>query len=139
MAFDINKNTRNRDAETEGTWFVYDEDVQFLVARKNNPKYRSAISKGYRENERVISSNTNTDRAEKVSEQLMLEALANYVLLDWKGMVENGKPIEYTPGRAMSVLEEHDDLRKEIEEYADNRENYLAEKDKKDAKNLKKS
>ena len=38
----------------------------------------------------------------------------------------------------MQVIEEHEDLKEAIEAYADLRENYIAEQEQKDAKNLKK-
>jgi hypothetical protein len=138
MAFETKTNIRNRDLESQGTWMDYGDDVRFLVARKSNPKYKSFISRKYRENERIISSTANVERADQVSERLMLEATATYLLLDWEGVVEGGKPIKYSPSKAIQVLDDHDDLRADIEAYADNRENYLAEKDEKDAENLKK-
>jgi hypothetical protein len=138
MAFDISKNKRNRDLEEQGTWFEYGDGVSFLVARKNNQKYKGFISKKYRENERLVSSLSHTEQADKVSEKIMLEATAVYLLLGWKGVVDGGKEIKYSPGVAMKVLEDHDELRADIEAYAENRDNYLSERQAEDADNLKK-
>jgi predicted glycosyl hydrolase (DUF1957 family) len=138
MAFDIKKNVRNKDLEEQGTWMDYDEGVRFLVARKNNSKYKGFISKKYRENERLVSNLAHTDKADKVSEQIMLEATATYLLLDWQGLESDGKALPYSKAVAMEVLDAHDELREAIEEYASVRDNYIAEKEVKDAENLKK-
>lgn len=138
--FDINKDTRNRDAETKGSWMVYDEDTSFLVARRTNPKYKSFISKAWRDNEKVLTSKRNYEHSDKLADEFMLEAVAVHLLLDWKGVVDSkGKDVPYSTELAITVLEEHDDLRSLIEEYAENRSNYIDEQASEDAKNLGKS
>lgn len=137
--FDISKETRNREAESQGSWMVYDEDTQFLVARKNNSKYKSFISKSWRDNEKTLTSKRNYEQSDKLADGFMLEAVAVHLLLDWKGVIDSkGKDVPYSPDLAMKVLEEHDDLRALIEEYAENRENYIEEQASEDAKNLEK-
>lgn len=138
--FDINKDPRNREAENKGAWMVYDEETSFLVARRTNPKYQSFISKAWRENEKVLTSKRNYDQSNKLADEFMLEAVAVHLLLDWKGVVDaKGKEVLYSPELAVTVLEEHDDLRALIEEYAENRSNYIEEQTSKDADNLGKS
>jgi len=137
MAFELNSNIRDRAAEEGGSWMEYDEGVSFLVARKSNSRYKSFISRQYRENERTLAKE-DSKMAEKLSEKVMLEAVAVHLLLDWKGVTLDGKLVKYSEPLAKELMEEHDDLRADIEKYADNRDNYLLEKDVKDAKNLKK-
>lgn len=138
MPFDIKQNVRNKDLEEAGTWMQYDTDVAFLVARKNNPKYKSFISKKYRENERLVTAANVTEHADKVSEAIMLEATAVYLLLDWKGIVADGVEVKYSKASAMAVLDDHDDLRQQIEEYASSRDNYLQAQEASAKENLKK-
>lgn len=136
--FDISKNLRDRSAEEEGTWMGYEDDVQFLVARRSNSKYKSFVSKQYRENEKIISSKANSNKAEKLSESIMLNATATHILKDWKGIVSNGKAVPYTVDAGIAFLDEFDDIRQIIEEFSDSRDNFVLETDNKDAENLKK-
>jgi len=138
MLFDIKNNLRDRDGEEAGTWMEFDEGVKFLVARKSSPAYKAFVSKKYRENEKLIATKGSSARAEKISEGIMLDALANHILKGWEGVVSDGTPVEYSPEVAKQILEEHDDLRLQIEEYSESRDNYLLKKDAKDAENLKK-
>ena len=138
MSLDLSTNKRNRSAEEQGTWMEFDEDVRFLVARKSNPEYKAFVSKEYRKNEVLLNSKVAGKQATEKSEAIMLEAIAKYILKDWEGITDNGTPVKYDSDLGMVFLDEHDDIREAIEEYADNRDNYLAEAEQKDAKNLKK-
>lgn len=138
MAFDAKKDLRDRDSEKEGVWMIWDEDTSFLVARKTNPKYKQFISKKFRENEQLISSDTATQMADTVSAGIMLEGMATYLLLDWKGVLSGGKAVKYSPEVAKEILEEHDDLYRLIDEFSNNRSNYILKQDKKDANQLEK-
>ena len=136
MAFDAKKNLRNRDLENEGNWLEYDEDTRFLVARNRNPKYKGFMSKSWRENEKILQSKTNHKKADNVADSFLLEATATYLLVGWEGVVVNGVEVEYSPELAIEILEEHDDIRAMIEEFAEVRENFFEKNDKRDAKNL---
>lgn len=139
MAFDTSVKTRDRDLEKNGTWMVYDDETRFLVARKNNSAYKAFISKAFRENERLLTTKTNFKQADEKADNFMLEGTARYLLLGWEGVTSKGIPVEYTPEKAMEVLEEHDDLRAMIEEFSESRENFIAGQDIKDSENLGKS
>lgn len=136
MAFDKSLKLRDRELERKGVWMDYDDDTRFLIARKNNQDYKTFISKTYRDNEKAIISKTNTRKADEIADKFMLEGTAKHLLRDWEGMLSAGKPIKYSVEAAMAVLEEHDDLREMIEEFAENRENYIVQQDLADAENL---
>ena len=98
------------------------------------------MSKAWRDNEKVLTAKRNYEHSNKLADEFMLEAVAVHLLLDWKGVVDlKGKEVLYSPELAITVLEEHDDLRALIEEYAENRSNYIEEQTSKDADNLGKS
>lgn len=138
MAFDTAKNIRDRSLEKTGVWMDWDDETRFLVARKTNPKYKAAFSKGYRENERTLESKTNTKHADEIADQLMLDCLAEFILVGWEGVLKKGKVLAYSVEEAKKMLEEHDDLRRMVDEFSENRSNYLAEIDQRDADNLEK-
>ena len=138
MGFDVKQDVRDRDLENKGMWMDWDEETRFLIARKTNPSYKGAFSKGYRENERLLNSKTNTRRADNVADDLMLSCMAEYLLLDWEGVTDGGKPLSYSVEAAKFMLEEHDDLRQMIDDFSESRANFMADSDNRDAKNLEK-
>ena len=138
MGFDVRKNLRDRDGEENGTWMEYGDGARFLVARKTNSKYKAFLSKELRNNAKLIDSQVPTPEGEIVSSRILVEATSKYLLRDWDGVTSDGKAVKYTPELGMQVIEEHEDLKEAIEAYADLRENYIAEQEQKDAKNLKK-
>ena len=138
MAFDVKQDIRDRDREKDGAWMEWDEDTRFLVARKTSPRYKAAFSKGYRENERLLSSKTNTKRADDIAEELMLNCMAEHLLLDWVGVTDGGKKLPYSVEAAKFIIEEPDDLRTAIDEFSESRANFIAEADARDAENLEK-
>ena len=138
MAFDVKQDIRDRDLEKDGAWMEWDEDTRFLIARKTSPRYKAAFSKGYRENERLLSSKTNTKRADDIAEELMLGCMAEHLLLGWEGVTDAGKKLPYSVEVAKFMIEEHDDLRIMIDEFSETRANFIHGNDKRDAENLEK-
>jgi hypothetical protein len=133
MAFNVSQNKRDRVSEQKGSWMPYDEDCAFLVARNNNSAYSKFISKCLREN----ASNKGEDEGSLTDEQL-LDGASNFILLGWRGVVDGKKEVPYSVEAAKSLLDEHDDLYRDVSVYATSRSNYLLKRDNKDAKNLKK-
>lgn len=137
MAFDRSRKLRDREAESKGAWMTYDESTKFLIARRNNPQYKNFISMKFRENEKVITSKSNVSHANELSERFMLEGLAKFIVKDWKGVLDNKVEIPYSWEVALEMLEEHDDLKDMIEEFADSRDNFIRQQDADDVQVLK--
>ena len=137
MTFVIGKDKRDRDAEEKGTWFEYDEGVRFLVARSNNSAYKRFIQDRYTKNERAIERKN--AHADKIAEEITLDALCNHILLGWEGIVDTkNKAIKFTPEIAKEILEEYDDLRTAIYEFATERANFLQNAEEKAGNTVKK-
>ena len=136
MSFDISKDKRDRKAESDGKWMPYGKGCSFLVARNNNSGYKGFISKALRDNADILESKTDLELAESISDDAMLQGAAEFLVLDWKGVTDNGKPVKYSVKKAKEILEEHDDLARKIVSFSTSRDNYLLARDKKDAKNL---
>jgi hypothetical protein len=134
MAFNVSENKRDRFSEQQGSWMPYDADCAFLVARNNSSAYSKFISKCLREN----ASNKNGEDEGSLTDEQLLEGASNFLLLGWRGVVDGKKEVPYSVEAAKSLLDEHDDLYREIALYATARSNYLLKRDAKDAKNLKK-
>ena len=137
MTFVVGENKRDRKAEEKGTWLDYDTGVRFLIARTNNPAYKQFIQKQYTLHERTLERK-NT-KADAVAESITLEALCDHILLGWEGVVdEKSKPIKFSPEVAKDILEEYDDLRAAIYEFATERANYLQKAENKATDTVKK-
>lgn len=90
--------------EASGVWEPYRGDVEFLIARAGNPNYNNMIVSLAKRNKRILDGKNEAARLK--SEELMIETLANTVLLGWKGSLKwKGQPLgEYTPKKAAELL-----------------------------------
>ena len=86
----------NSKADIEGVWFQYqDHDIHLLIARMGNREYEKFTTKELTKRKGIGSTSV-----EKIMERTLdsqPEAVANTILLDWKGVNDNGKNIPYTP------------------------------------------
>ncbi len=94
------------DLENDGVWEDYDDKVSFLVARSHNKAFDRLITSLVNKNKRLLDSKT--DAARDKSEQIMIQTMAQTVLLGWKGefsIAMDDKPIgEYSVEKAKEVL-----------------------------------
>lgn len=124
MALKHGAAARDRNAESNGVWFDYDVDERYLVARNNNPAYKAFIQAEYAANERALDRKN--AQSDKIAERITLEGLCKHILKGWEGVEDlDGNPIPFTPDAAMLILEEHDDRRLAIIDFANERAHYL--------------
>lgn len=108
-------------AEVNGVNVPYG-DATFLVGRLGNSKYSKKLSSLVERNQRLLDAKD--DAAEAFSEKLVIEALAETVLLGWEGVDdENDEPMPYSVENAKKVLAMKD-FRREIMKMAENMEAY---------------
>lgn len=84
----------------KGKWFPFEDDVEFLIAYGASSKYRK---KQQRLLMKARLSRGDRDITE-ISESVNIETLFKTVLLDWKGLTENGQPFEFTLENAKRFL-----------------------------------
>ncbi len=108
----------------EGVWVDLDNETSLLVARMNNPKYREMFQ---REFAKVRHSVNKKVLDEESANQIMLRCKAETILLDWKGLKENGEELEYSKETAHRVLNESEWLNELVEEIAREQEFFKAE------------
>lgn len=113
----------NTDAAENGAWIEY-RGVQLLVARGNNTKFKAAFRRVTKPYQREIDGGT---LSEEKSSELLAEALADSVLLGWKGFLQDGKEIEYSKINAKNLLINDPDCREFISDFANDIENFIME------------
>lgn len=108
--------------EVEGVWVTIG-DAKFLVARSGNREHAKLLGRLIEKNQKALDRKD--EAADKLSEQLIIEAMAKTILKDWKGVTKSGKNWPYSEGNAIAALQMRD-FRREITRHSDDFETYRA-------------
>lgn len=108
-------------AEAEGRWFPLSKTAKVLVARTGNANYIKALRQRMKDNQ--IDSEDNSEENEKLVTSLIVETMAETILLGWKGLEYKGKAMEYSKANAVTLLEVKD-FRKRIGDIADKADSF---------------
>lgn len=108
-------------AEVEGRWFPLSKTAKVLVARTGNPRYAAAFRKLLQKHE--LDLGTGTPEADELAEVILVEVLADTVLLGWEGLTHQGEAVPYDAKMARTFLRVKD-FRKRITALADSMENF---------------
>lgn len=124
----------NLDAELNGTWKTF-MGAQFLIARSGNKNFNKALTDGYTTHAEVLDKKD--EAADKVAEKILNEAIANTLILDWKGVAYQGKEVKYTRQNAIELLSKPElrDFRLALLSMADDVENFLLKHEEEQTKN----
>ncbi len=98
---DINQHTIN-DEKANGTWFDFyeDEDVKFKIASTESSAYKKAIAK--------LSRKINPSKLRKnptLMQQVTAAAMADAILIDFKGVTDKGKALKNTLENRKKLME----------------------------------
>jgi hypothetical protein len=134
MGFDLKEFTTDETKELEGVWVYFDiEETQgLLVARAWNENFMRAFRKfprGFQNRVRTGSVDKKTDK--KVWHKLLSET----ILLDWKGISDEGKVLKYDPKVAADKLTKYKGLASFVWETASEESLYMNEQEEEDEKN----
>lgn len=133
MALDIFKEfATDTCKEEEGTWVGIGGGAELLLARAGNKAYGKMLAKEYEKHKRELELKNET--SDKLSEDIMIDVLAKTVLLGWKGIEFQGKPLDYSVANAKLLLGLKD-FRKLVGSYADDSARYRVEMEEAVAKN----
>ena len=120
--------------ETEGVWHPIDGELEIKIARIGNPNYQKRFQAMSKPHRRAIRRGTLSD---SVAEKLLVQCLAETIVLDWKNLEDNGKEVPYSLDAAIDLLTKYPELRNYINDIANELEGYQAEDDEEAAENLK--
>lgn len=122
MSFDIYAAyATDENLENNGTSFPIGKDSTLLVARAGNRAYSKAITKAVEK--RRVELDGNDDAAAAVSDQIMVDVMAETILLGWTGLSFQGADLEYSQANAKTLLAVKD-FRKHVASLADNMDAY---------------
>ena len=101
--------------EKEGVWEDLGDGCSMLIARYGNP----AMIRAYRKYPRMIRRRLeNGDVADDKSAKIMAGVMADTILLEWKGLKEDGKNVPYNKENCVRILVEYPDVREMVFEIA---------------------
>jgi len=109
--------------ENHGSWFKLGGDARVLVARTGNRAYAKSLTKHVELQRATLD--LGGDAAEAASDQIMVEVIAESILLGWENISFKGADLPYSIENAKTVLAVKD-FRKVIVGFADSSEAYKA-------------
>ena len=122
----------NKVAEIEGTWNDIGDGIKLLVARIGNPEYQKEFQKISKPHRRALRQGRLND---EVAERLLTKVMAKNILLDWKGLEEDGVELPYSYENAVRILTDYKDLRDYVSDIANEMDSFKAEEDEEGEKN----
>lgn len=88
--------------ENNGTWFPLVGDARVLVARAGNRKHGKVLSKLVEQHRQTLDRKD--ELADQKSEEIMIEAMAEAILLGWENLTFKGQPMEVSISNAKTLL-----------------------------------
>jgi hypothetical protein len=118
--FDLKNFKMDDDKKVEGVWVDFGSGAKFKIAALNNDEF-------VREYTKRSSAYTALGREmpEDEVEEVVIELMAAYVVLDWEGVYLDEKVLKCTPDNAAMVLKTFDPVRERIIKEARSLENFV--------------
>ena len=129
---DVSKAFADPEREKTGVWLGYREGSKVKVARAGNPAFQrsyDARSKPFVQKKRTGNLDTETDV------RLLCEAIADAILVDWKGFERDGAELKYSKKEAAALLIQSQDFRNEIVALAAEEQYFHADFEEESVKN----
>lgn len=139
MSFDIfTKFATDENLEIVGAWHNLDlkGESRIRVARMDNPKHTQVTAKLYADNAEALAAEKEGDRTkpESLTRQILVEGMAEAVLLDWEGISYKGKVLKYSKENAKLVMQ-HKDFLELVLRVASDIENFRLKEEAEQVKN----
>lgn len=131
---DFNEVKVNAELGENGVWIQHDETTSFRIARLNNRKFQKLFTK------LMLPYRRQFDAGKLSNEKqidIMCKAMAETILLGWKGLTDSGELVEYSVDKAYEYLsmDGADEFRDLITGYAQDAETFREENLEQDVKN----
>lgn len=123
---DFNRFKTDASAENDGVWIDLGDGAKIKVARAGNRKNSDLFT-------RLTNGDPDYKRKEKLGtltdaeyEPILLQVIADTILLDWEGFTEDGKPVPYSRENALRLLSFRD-FRKAVQDASAEAANFRAQ------------
>jgi hypothetical protein len=126
---DIKDFKAEAEKENEGVWVDCGDDLEIKVTRMFNASFNRAIATKRKPHGRRF------DRSLELQEKVLIEVMADVVILDWKGLTDGGKAVKFSKSKALEFLTDSRDFRNLVSQIADDISNFQIETQEEDAKN----
>jgi len=118
--------------ENTGVWVKYASGFEVKIARLNSKKYKEFMLRIGKDRARSFENKTmDPDEADNI----MREAIAETILLDWRNMYDNGKPVPFSKELALEIMKKSYDFYKELFHLCQERELFLKDNEEAAGKN----
>lgn len=115
---------RKRDKQEKGVWTTF-EGSQFKVASSTSTGFQRSLTRLQAPYRKKIDKGTLDP---KISKQILCQAMADSLLLDWKDVINDQKEeVPYSQESAQQALLNNDDLREYLQEFSLDLENFRQE------------
>jgi hypothetical protein len=94
------KSFKTDPALDEGAWLALG-DAEIKIARLGSPRYQSAVTRRLKPHRESLELGVMSDAD---AQKITIELLADFILLDWKGVELDGKPLPYSRENAIQAL-----------------------------------
>lgn len=95
------KETMPKPLENEGIWCRFgDSDLEIKIASNTSEEYRKALRKKLSAKRRELGGTL----PEELDEELTVDCVAEFIVKDWRGLTEDGKPVEPTLENKLRVM-----------------------------------
>jgi hypothetical protein len=124
--------------EVDGFWYPVNKSISIKMARAGgaNMAFTKAMEQKTRSHRKRGGAFEGDNVDVELANELMREAFAETIILDWKGVTnKEGKKIAYSPAAAVKLLTDLPDLFIDLREAAGSAANFRAEGIKEDVGN----
>lgn len=99
----------------DGVWVDLGEDTKIKIAKLGTNQYQLALMRHTRKYQAMIRVNRLDPEA---MADITANTLADSILLDWSGVMEDGAPVPYNRPNAFRLLKEYPAFRELVEAHA---------------------
>lgn len=121
LRFDIQEFRLDKEAKAGGVWIDFGGGAQFKIAAFDNPGFSDAFRKATKPYNDLGKEIPDADQIE-----IMSRTMSQFIVLDWKGVFDGKKKLQYSQENAFRLLFELEWIRAKIIAEAQKLENFRA-------------
>jgi len=111
------KFSMDTEAEIKGRWVNLDDTTSLLIARNNNARHRELFNIKIAPYRQAVGTGM---LPEETAQRILIETMSETILLDWKGVEDEGQEVPYSKENAVMLLTKYKEFRDFVSGAADN-------------------